>query len=401
MKAVILAAGSAERLRPFTETRAKPMIRVAGRPILESMLLSLREAGIREVLLVVNHCRQGIEAYLEHGDRLGMSLDYVLQEPVDGIGAGLLRCRQALGEEPFLLVYGDVLTTGAPFAQVVSQYAETGGPIAALALPSESRDFGNVYLDGDMRIQRFLEKPEDGVHANYVLAGLFLLPPHVFELLEERNADMEAVYQALVAEGGFHGSLWEGGWIDIGHPWQILEANRMVMDLWEDQRIHSSVKLEGNVHVEGPVHIEPDVVVGAGSVLKGPCYIGHGSFVGNNTLVREYTALGPDSVVGYGTELKNCVLFGRSVLGRLSFIGDSVIGERVELGTGVTTVNYHSDDRTVQVETESGLLDTGMAKVGAFIGDDVNIGARHVLAPGTRIRAGSRVPDLITLRSIL
>ena len=130
-------------------------------------------------------------------------------------------------------------------------------------------------------------------------------------------------------------------------------------------------------------------------------YIGKGSYIGNNTLIREYTSLGPESVVGYGTELKNCVLFGKSTLGRLSYIGDSVIGERTHLGTGVTTVNFEATDVEIVSETPEGPLPTGMNKVGAFIGDDVHIGARQVLAAGTCIKSGEVVQSLITLKSIM
>ena len=175
----------------------------------------------------------------------------------------------------------------------------------------------------------------------------------------------------------------------------------MIMDRWKIAEIDASSRLEGNVQIEGPVHIEGEVVVGSGSVLKGPCYIGKGSYIGNNTLIRQYSSLGPESTVGYGTELKNCVLFGHSILGRLSFIGDSVIGERVRLGSGVTTVNHHPDLRVVEGMGDNGPISTGMTKVGAFIGDDVVIGARNVLGPGVRIKAGHQVEDMITVQTVI
>ncbi len=401
MKAVILAAARSERLQPFTETRAKPMIRVAGRTILEYMAAALREAGVVDLLVVVNHKREGIQRYFEHGHNFGLNIEYVLQEPIDGIGAGLRRCESELNGEPFLLVYGDVLTTGQPFTNVLQQYSESGSAVAALSLPPSSSEFGNVYLDNDMRITRLVEKPSDPHLSNYVFAGIYLLPPTLFRVLDQCQHDIEQTFQTLIRDGQFHGTLWEGGWIDVRRPWQILEANRMVMDLWKNAEIDATARLEGSVRIEGAVHIEADVVVGSGSILKGPCYIGRGSYIGNNTLIREYSSLGPDSVVGYGTELKNCVLFGRSTLGRLSFIGDSVIGEGVRLGSGVTTVNVHADWRHVVVQTEEGPISTGMSKVGAFIGDDVYIGARHVLGPGTRIKAGAFVEDAITQPSLL
>ncbi|MDH4246816.1 MAG: sugar phosphate nucleotidyltransferase [Deltaproteobacteria bacterium] len=401
MKAVILAAGRSERLNPFTETRAKSMIRVAGLTILETLLGALKDVGVTEVTLVVNHMRQGIEQTFQHGAPFGMSLDYVVQEKLDGIGAALARCEPNMSGEPFLLVYGDVLTTGQPFRPVLEQYAEAGGAVAALTLPKSSGEFGNVYLDNDMRITQLVEKPENPHLSNYVFAGIFLLPGTIFDLLRKTKNDMEATFQSLIASRNLTGTLWDGNWIDIRRPWQILEANRMLMDLWDRAEIHASVRMEGSVHIEGPVRIEADVVLGAGTVLKGPCYIGRGSYIGNNALIRSYTSLGPESVVGFGTELKDCVLFGRSVLGRLSFIGDSVIGEGVHLGTGVTTVNYREDGTEVVVETEEGRISTGMLKVGAFIGDRVVIGARHVLAPGTRIRSNHVEADRITLNSVV
>lgn len=401
MKAVILAAGRSERLLPFTETRAKPMIRVAGRTILEYMAAALREAGIKDLLVVVNHKREGIQSYFEHGHRFGLNIEYLVQDPIDGIGAGLRRCEPELDGEPFLLVYGDVLATGQPFGAVLQQHSDSGGAVAALSLPPSSSDFGNVYLNNDMRITRLVEKPSDPHLANYVFAGIYLLPPTVFRVLDQCRNDIEQTYQTLIAEGQVHGTLWEGGWIDVRRPWQILEANRMIMDLWGHAEIDASARLESNVRIEGPVHIEADVVVSSGSILKGPCYIGRGTYIGHNSLVREYSSLGPASVVGFGTELKNCVLFGRSVLGRLSFIGDSVIGEGVHLGSGVTTVNVRRDGQPISMDTEDGTISTGMTKVGAFLGDEAHIGARHTLAPGARIRAGAAVDDLITQTSLL
>ncbi|MDH4120133.1 MAG: sugar phosphate nucleotidyltransferase [Deltaproteobacteria bacterium] len=397
MKAVILAAAPSDKLQPFTETRAKPMIRVAGRTILDYTIAHLKSAGVTEVVVVVNHLRETIEKQIGHGHQYGLSIEYIHQPQPDGIGGALLRCKEAMNGSPFLLIYGDVLVTGNPYPRVMEQFQEMGGAVAAVTLPRRSGEFGNVYLDPDMRITRLVEKPTDPHLANYVLAGVFLLPSEVFSLLEAQGGDMEQVFQELIGKKQLNATLWDGEWLDITRPWHILEANRMLMDQWENASVHHTVRMENNVHLEGPVHIGSHVVIGAGSVIKGPCYIGHGSYIGSSTLIREYTSLGPDSVVGYGTELKNCVLFGRSVLGRLSFIGDSVIGEDVHLGTGVCTVNFQKGVDDLSVKLAEGPMKTGMAKLGAMIGDHVSIGARHVLEPGSRIRARFQAPDLVTI----
>jgi UDP-N-acetylglucosamine diphosphorylase/glucosamine-1-phosphate N-acetyltransferase len=397
MKAVILAAARSDRLQPFTDSRAKPMIRVAGRPILEYMAEALKAAGVRDLLVVVNHRQETISSVFEHGHAYGLNIEYVYQEVIDGIGGALRRCEKLLGEEPFLLVYGDILTTGAPVVTVMQRFIESGGAVAALSLPAQSREFGNVYLNETMQIVKLVEKPKNQHLSNYVFAGIYVLPPSIFALLGKHQNDMERCYQELIQEGRLFGALWEGGWIDVTRPWHILEANQLVMDLWTKAEIHASVKLQGHVHIEGPVHIEENVEIGSGTVLKGPCYIGRDSYVGNNTLIRQFTSLGPESVVGYGTELKNCVLFGKSMLGRLAYIGDSVIGERVHLGTGVTTVNHWPDNREIAVETQEGAVKTGRVKLGAFIGDDVTIGARRVMGPGTSMRSGTIIEDTLNV----
>lgn len=400
MKAVILAATRSERLDPFTETRPKPMIRIAGKYILETTLEFLKQVGVHDVLLVVNHKREVIQDHFGYGDSLGMNLEFIVQEPLAGIGDGLKLCETFLEkDDPFLLVYGDVLADSNIFQDALKVHYETGEDLAVVALPSSSEAFGNVYLDHEMKIRRLVEKPQEGALANYVFAGIFVLSPNIFQRLEEHHNDMEQCLQTLIQEKGLQASLWEKGWIDILHPWHILEANEMMMNRWQESRIHQSVVMKGQVHIEGAVIIEKNVTLESGTILKGPCYIGANSYVGNNVLLRSYSVLGPNSLVGYGSELKNCVLLGKSTIGRLSFVGDSVVGENVKLGSGATTVNHWSDFSAVQLLVSGEKVSSGLKKLGAFIGDNVDIGARHTLAPGTSIPSGSIIPDNLSFPS--
>ncbi len=400
MKAVILAANRSERLNPFTETRPKPMIRIAGKYILETTIEFLREVGIRDILLVVNYKQDMIQDYFSYGDQLGVNIEYVVQESIEGIGHALKLCEPVLGkEEPFLLVYGDVLVDGNIFHEALKTHYETGEDLAVVTLPQSSEEFGNVYLDHEMKIRRLIEKPQKGQTANYVFAGAFVLSSTIFQQLDEHQNDMEQCYQTLIHEKGLQATLWEKGWIDIIYPWHILEANKMMMNLQQEARIHNSVVMKGQVYLEGPVIIEENVIIESGTILKGPCFIGRNSYIGNNALIRDFSVLGPDSLIGYGTELKNSVLFGASNIGRLSFVGDSVVGENVELGSGTTTVNHLPDFTIIESNVGNELVNSRLKKVGAFIGDNVVIGARHTLAPGASVASGEIIPDNLTLPS--
>ena len=396
MKAVILAANRSTRLSPFIETRCKPMIRIAGQYILENTICYLKEAGIHDIVLVVNHQQDMIRQYFGSGQTLGVNLEYVVQDELKGIGHALSLCRSSLEKKPFLLVYGDVMTDNNPFLSILQTYSETDREVALIALPESSKEFGNVYLDHEMKISRLVEKPQAN-QANYVFAGMFVLFPKIFELLAENQHDISRCYEQMIASSGLQASLWEKGWIDMIHPWHILDANRMLMSSWKTAEIDSTVKLLGHVHLEGAVRIGPNVTIESGTVLKGPCYIGANSYVGNNSLIRNFSAIGPDSIVGYGSELKNCVLFGNNDVGRLSFVGDSVLGENVKSGSGLTTVNHTVDYSRISCSSNSDTVETGLTKLGAFIGDSVSIGARHTLGPGSIVESGKIIADCITL----
>jgi len=132
-------------------------------------------------------------------------------------------------------------------------------------------------------------------------------------------------------------------------------------------------------------------------VLAGPCYIGPNCYVGNNVLVRSYSSLGAGSLIGYGVELKNCVLFGNLKVGRLSFVGDSVLGENVDIGAGTMTINENMDRSSVRVDVRGDLVDSRLSKLGAFMGDNVKVGGGNTLAAGTVLAPGTCVPHHVTI----
>ena len=399
IKAVVLAANYSKRLNPLNETRSKPMIRIAGKYILESILEGISNAGIQEVLLVVHHQQEMIRDHFGFGEQYGLDIDYVEQEELKGIGNALSQCKNMLQQNSFLLIYGDVLMNGNPLPSLLKTYKGMAGNTALLTLPRSSLEFGNVYFDHEMKIRRLIEKPQQGQQANYVFAGGFVLQPKIFDLLEKYDENIEQCFQHLIRENSLQADLWEGGWIDIIYPWHILEANQMMMNTWHTAHIHSSVQFNGEIQIQGAVVIEENVVVEHGSILKGPCYIGKNTYIGNNALIRDCSAIGPNSLIGYGSELKNCVIFGNTKIGRLSFIGDSIIGENTCLGSGLTTVNFAKGNQNMVYKTTTGEINTGSKKLGSFVGDDVWIGARHTLPPLSNVPSGTFMDDHVSFSS--
>jgi len=398
MKALILTGGAGRRFVPFSTTRPKGMAVVAGGSLIRRTLNHLREAGITDATVVLGQHGDKVTSTFADGSDLGVHLTYVEQDRARGIGDAILSARDRfIAREYFILVYSDVVTSANPFLQALQSFNSFKGPIASVCLPAPpTARYGNVYLSGT-RITKIVEKPTVAGLGNYVLAGLFVLPTEVFGLLHSSDGDMEKVFAELVRNPGLNASIWEEGWIDVEQPWDILAANRMVMDTWEESHISRHAVIEGNVTITGPVRIERGAVIKSGAVLAGPCYIGHNCYVGNNSLLREYSSLGPGSLIGYGVELKNCVLFGNSKVGRLSFVGDSVIGENVDIGSGTMTINENMDRTAIVVDVRGDALDSGLVKLGAFLGDDVKVGAGNTLAAGTVLLPGTSIPHHATV----
>ncbi len=400
MKALVLAAAKSTKLSPFSDTRPKSMITISGQPILETILNQIGESGIKEVWLVVNHQKEIIQDYFKYGKSLGLKIDYIHQEQEKGIGHAVSLCESAVNDDShFMLIYGDALMSGNPFSHLLTRYSKSATKsLATISHPLSDGLYGNIYLSHDMKISKLVEKPESKRLSNYIFGGSFVLERDCFEFLKSKNQDMVAYYHHLIDQKDMDACLWEDSWIDISRPWHILAANRMMMAPWNTSIIPETVNIDANVNIKGVVHFGENVHVGSGTTIVGPCYIGNNVYIGNNALIRKNSSIGPNCKIGYGTEIKNAVLFGNSAVGRLSFIGDSVLGENVQLGSNTVTVNYNTLGEAIFYNPLKGkAIETKLDKLGAFIGDNSIVGTGHRIAPGTPFFPGTTISDLVSI----
>ena len=393
MKAIILAAGEGAHLSPFSETRPISMIGVAGRTMLDNTFGLLKSAGINDIFMVVGHKKDKLIERLQQQDHNGLNLHYVEQKRKLGIGHAVMQVKNKISPgEYFLLLYGDTLTAENIFSKVQQSFHSFKCPVASICLPPSNQMFGNVFLNARMEITKIVEKPKGNNLGNYVLSGVFILPASFFKLLKSSGNSMEKALKKVVAEEGLRASMWEDEWLDVVYPWEILTANKMIMDSWQESSIAKTATLEANVTLQGIVRIEAGAIIKSGAVLEGPCCIGEGSYIGNNSLIRSYTSVGKNCKVGSGVELKNCVVMDNSQIGRLSFVGDSVLGENVDMGAGCMTVNRTVDWKPISVKNGKRPMGTGMTKLGAFLGDGVVVGAGNTLEPGMVVAPGKILP---------
>ncbi|MFX0161863.1 MAG: bifunctional sugar-1-phosphate nucleotidylyltransferase/acetyltransferase [Candidatus Hodarchaeota archaeon] len=395
MKALILCAGLGKELTPITSTIPKPMIVLQGKPILQRMIEKLRDCGIKDIVIVVGYRKEQIINYFRNGFDFGVNINYVIQEPPKGVEDAILKAKNLLEQEEFfILIHGDIVAE----KDIISRTLNTHNyfnccMIIALTLAKKPEHYGSVLIDEEGRVKKIVEKPLTGKElGNYVAAGIYILSSEIFKMLEQ-NPILDQVIQNLIdQEIEIYGAIWEKNWVDVGRPWHILKANEIIMEKKEEARISKRAKIESGVKIEGPALISAGAHIRSGACIIGPCYIGPNAYIGNNSLIREYTDIGRNVIVGFGVELKNCIVMNSSKIGRLCFIGDSIVGMNADIGAAVTTVNVpFNKDETIKMNINDEEVDTGLKKLGAVIGEGAVIGSNVSIYSGKKIGAYSKI----------
>lgn len=147
--------------------------------------------------------------------------------------------------------------------------------------------------------------------------------------------------------------------------------------------------------VDGDVAIHHTAVIEQGANIKGPAIISSGVFISAGALLRGGIFLGEGCIIGHACEAKTTVMFPRSKIAHLSFVGDSILGENVNIEAGAIVANHRNElsDKSIRIRADNEVIDTGVDKFGALIGDHVKIGANAVVAPGALLQ-----PDLVVPR---
>ena len=137
--------------------------------------------------------------------------------------------------------------------------------------------------------------------------------------------------------------------------------------------------------IKGAVVIGKNTIVKSGTYIQGPVIIGENCSIGPNCFIRQGTAIGNGSVIGHSVEIKNSIIMNNTNICHLSYVGDSVIGENVNLGAGFITANLRHDKKNVLSLVKGKLVDTGMVKFGAVVADGVKTGVNTAVYPGRKI----------------
>jgi bifunctional UDP-N-acetylglucosamine pyrophosphorylase/glucosamine-1-phosphate N-acetyltransferase len=376
-EAVVLAAGEGKRLRPLTYTRPKCMIQLAGKPILQHVLESLKESGITHATVVVKYKKETIIDYFRANPIPGLKIDFVVQGEKYGTAAALEYAQDYVNDR-FICIAGDIITESKNVKRVIEQ--SEGETTAALYSVEDAREYGTAILKND-KIVSFEEKSQNP-KSNLANCSIYAFEPSVFKKLKKVKKSERGEYEIIDLLIGAKGVIIDGFWLDMGMPWQLFSANEFLLAKLPDKRDRiEDCKIRGKIIMEKDAEIYD-------SVIEGNVYIGEGSRIGPHAYIRGTTSIGKNCEIGDSTTLKNSIIFDHVNAKHLTYIGDSIIGSNCNFGAATQIANYRFDEKNIKALVNDVVIDTKRRKLGAIIGDNVKMGVLSAVMPGKMIGDG-------------
>ena len=334
MKGLILSGGKGTRLYPLTYTRAKQLIPVANKPVLVRVIEAIREAGVREVGIVVGHTAPEIEDALGDGSQWDVELAYIPQHSPDGLAHAVKISRDFLGDSPFVMFLGDNVIEGG-ISRLIRDFADNNWNSQIVLKEVENpAAYGVAKMRPDGSIEALIEKPASPP-SNLALVGIYMFDRHIFEAVDAIEPSARGEYEITDAIQWLidHGytvfpHVHDGWWIDTGKPTDMLDANSHVLE-------ELTPTVDASAHVDEQSSVDTRVTLQAGarirnSIVRGP------TIIGKHTLI-ENSYVGPFTSIYHGCKILNCeiersiILENSRVMDIDRTLRDSLIGRNASV----------------------------------------------------------------------
>ncbi len=383
MKAFILAAGKGTRMQPLTVNRPKPMLPVGGKPILQHLVDNIEEK-VDEIIILIGWKSDKIKEGISSQEA---EIKYVRQNELLGTADAISLAEEHV-EDKFICMNGDVIVPKRALHEFVDFFLEENTPTIAMSRVEDPESYGVLLLEGK-EVVDIIEKPKRP-ESDLINAGLYGFDSSIFDAIEETERSPRGEFEItdslkiLMEDSGLYGfELPEDSWYELSRPWEMLSANRKIMENSLEKNIEGEV--EDNVHIEGDVYISKDSIVREGAYLKGPIFIGEGAKIGPNCYIRPATFIGEGCKVGNASEVKNSIIMKGTQVPHHNYVGDSVIGEDCNFGSGTKIANLRLDEKEISVIHREEIICTERRKLGVIMGDEVKTGINSMIDPGTII----------------
>jgi len=392
---VVFAAGSGSRLWPSTEEQQKCLLHVLGRPLLEWTFEEMGEAAGKIVFVVGEKKENIIKRFGKYPH-----VSFVEQKERRGTGHALLQAEQAV-EGDFVTIMGDDFAEPSFFkliAETVAakKYAAFGKKV------DDRRRFGVLFEKNGLLTNLIEKPPEPG--PGLANTNVFYLPKEFFSYLHKLSLSPRGEYELTDAVKEFaknhdlavkeYGGYWNG----LTYYWNYLDVNKYALQHMLQEKTLGEV--EKKVSIDGKMFLGENSVIKSGTRVEGNAYIGADCVIGPNAFIRGGTVIEDDCKI-VNSEVKASVLMHETHAQHFSYIGDSVVCEKVNFGAGSKVANLRFDDENIKVDVNGKLVDSGRRKLGAAIGAHTKIGLNAAINCGVLIGRNCRIhPNTFVKRNL-
>jgi len=325
---VVLAGGEGRRLRPVVKSGPKALLRLAGKPLYAYSLDELRYSGVRKSVVVAPPGRA----------QLFRDAPRVVEQAESGSLASAARAAweeaERTDEDVVVLVFAGFLSAPLGMVEsVIDFYLASGFSAVASAVPVVSglETYGFLALDPSGRVEQVREPgaPAPNTSGGYVFGGVLAATRQAVKMLAEKG--FYQGLQALAEEGVLGAVVWHGDWVEIGYPWDLLDALRVALRLTPPV-IAGGARIERGAVVGEGVALAKGARVRAGAVVEGPAYIGPGAVIGPNSYISGSIVEGR-AEVGCCSYIAESVVLERAVVGNHVSVERSIVGASARLGS--------------------------------------------------------------------
>jgi bifunctional UDP-N-acetylglucosamine pyrophosphorylase/glucosamine-1-phosphate N-acetyltransferase len=387
ISAVIMAAGEGTRLLPLTSKTPKPMIRVLGKSSLERNLDNLLGV-VDEVVIVVGYLKKEITDGI--GDKYkGMKIRYVEQKKFLGTAHAFFMTEETVKNDQLLVMNGDDIYD----KRLVHKLLKSKGSVIVGKKVAKWKNYGILMAGSDNKLERIVEKPKKFV-GDLVNIGLYKVKKDFYKCFNKIKLSERGEYEitdmlSCYAKGNSIKILSsDSGWTPLSYPWDLLDfAGNLLGNIRSSKR----GTVENGAVIKGKLILGKNSVIRSGAYLDGSFYIGEDCEIGPSCYLRGFGSFDDGVVIGNAVEVKNAIIGKNTKIKHLSYVGDSVIGNGVNLGAGTVISNFRHDGGNVKYKVNGKIIDTGRRKLGAIIGDNAKTGINTTIYPGTRLDSNSLI----------
>ena len=401
LKAIILSAGEGSRMRPLTLTKPKTMLPVAGKPIIQYNIESLRDNGINDILLIVRYKEEIVRNYFGDGSDFGVNISYKTQKDFLGT-ANAISYGEDFIDDSIIVLNGDIILDDEIIHEIIKKYNYLSPDTLMLLTEVEDPSaFGVVEIENG-NIKNIVEKPKrEEAPSNLVNAGIYIFNKDIFDKIRETEISERGEYEitdsvSLQIEDNktVIGHKTSKDWIDVGRPWELIEVNEELIG-----KLKTEIKgtVEAGAVIHGEVFLDEGSVIKAGVYIEGNVYIGKNCDIGPNSYIRGNTYFGDNVHVGNAVEIKNSIIMENTNVSHLSYVGDSVIGSNCNIAAGTNIAKLRFDNATIKTKIKNQKIDSGRRKLGAIIGDSVKTGINSSFSPGVKVGHNSTIGSGVLL----